>query len=150
MADQLFRYTRQTPSVVYARSREHFFKNNGLYEDKTKYAAAHHQVCAYKSFPNRASTPLKSPFSPSTKLPQLRTPGKSHHPYVASVMGSFASVPAAEKKRLLGAVKTFSIPEGPRIVMHKEGTSKSVANDYHNRETNPGFARNDLGGMFTH
>lgn len=39
---------------------------------------------------------------------------------------------------------------GPASQMVKAPNPRDVMNDFHKRETNSGFARNQLGGIFTH
>mmetsp|Transcript_18617 Transcript_18617/g.18594 ORF Transcript_18617/g.18594 Transcript_18617/m.18594 type:complete len:85 (-) Transcript_18617:29-283(-) len=38
----------------------------------------------------------------------------------------------------------------PKMLKHKAGISHYVLNDFHIRETNPGFARNELGRIYNH
>ena len=48
-------------------------------------------------------------------------------------------------------LKEYKLPEKYEVarIKYMDSTGKTVFNDYHSKETNPGYSRNNLGGFYT-
>ena len=114
-------------------------------------------VHAYEAYPYRGSTPLLSP----RKMNAPRTrPGTSesraHKKLFRSIYDGYTfNSPSQDlKRKLYKASSSGSLmplrPSTPLIVSYKNESKGNLASHYHIRETNPGYSRNALGGLFYH
>ncbi|CAG9334757.1 unnamed protein product [Blepharisma stoltei] len=119
-------------------------------DDVTRYNSANYNVNLYQNYPNRCGTPIKSSrkhHKPGYKFdisPKVRL--------VRDLFDESFSISPEKKKELF--IKAVEAPlrassAQPKILCHKGGAGRAVMNDFHIRETNPGFARNALGGYYT-
>lgn len=143
---------RKSPNPIHkpSRSLNPFYKKIDKLDDVTRYNSANFNVNTYQNYPNRQGTPIKSKRRKSTEGFK-----RSISPKVRLVRDLFGNQlnASSEKTRelFLRAVeapirtKTAQI----NVVSHGGGVSRAVMNDFHIRETNPGFARNALGGYYT-
>ena len=119
-------------------------------DDVTKYNSANFNVYFYKDYPNRSGTPIKCSFK--TKKLEFQRSVSPKREFVTSLMGnSFEMSPEAKNKIIYQAlsaqIRKDTSP--PKLVIVSSGPKGSVMNDFHKRETNPGFARNGSGGFYT-
>ena len=73
--------------------------------------------------------------------------------YLSNIMKSASLVSLDAKKALFTKARQAQIrvsTAGPYTQHLKSQKALDVMNDFHKRETNAGFARNQLGGFFTH
>lgn len=123
-------------------------------DDTTRYNSAMCNVMRYQDFPNRSGTPIKSPraslpASTSRSTPSLKTLKSS---YIKSLVSTQPLLSPSMKQRLEGLALSPTArlsTAGPTVrAIGSRYRCGDVVNDYHMRETNPGFARNELGGFF--
>mmetsp|Transcript_29118 Transcript_29118/g.52095 ORF Transcript_29118/g.52095 Transcript_29118/m.52095 type:complete len:165 (+) Transcript_29118:2907-3401(+) len=118
--------------------------------DVTRYNAATHNVAHYKDFPNRAGTPIRPSLSPKRSVERQRAQSPKYN-LIRSMIGGKEPLREEIRKGLIETAMETPIrvtTAGPTIARHHTGRVGGVINDYHSRETNPGFSRNDFGGGF--
>ena len=119
-------------------------------DDVAKYNSSVNQVAFYKNYPNRSGTPIKIRKSP--EQPKVETSGNDKNRHLQKILQStFTDDMPIDPQLLKNALKAeLRIGStGPGINTHGNATNASVMNDFHNKQTNPGFARNNLGGFYT-
>lgn len=122
-------------------------------DDVTRYNSANTIVTRYQDAPNRCSTP-KRPNTEGLWVRSLKKPPPSPRTfYLTTMMRSASFVSPEAKKQLFGMARNARIrvsSQGPYMQKTRSQKALDVMNDFHKRETNAGFARNQLGGFFTH
>ena len=120
-------------------------------EDTTKYNSSVYNVMHYQDFPNRSGTPIKSPRA-SEQGRIFRSTPSLKQTYVNSLISTEPLVSPKMKRRLaeLALSPTLRLQTAGPTVSAFRSSSRcgDVLSDYHMRETNPGYARNELGGFF--
>lgn len=119
-------------------------------QDITRFNSATNKVAHYQDFPNRSGTPIK-PSSPRSQPAQQRSPHPYKYGLIKSLLGGQGPVRDEVKKGLIEIALQAPIrgsAPGPVIARHSTGRFGEVVSDFHSRETNPGYARNDFGGGF--
>ena len=133
-----------------SRSLNPEFSQKSKQDDVTRYNSANYNVYFYKDYPNRAATPNKT----ISKRKDLQYQ-KSISPkkiFLSKLMNESFIVSKDAQKKILGSAMIAQIRydrSPPRINIVTPGPKGFVMNDFHNRETNPGFARNGSGGFYT-
>ncbi len=127
------RPTRSRQRLVYrcARSSHPLFAEAYRLDDATRFNSSNHQVNLYQDYPNRSSVP---------KPPPLTAPVKKRDPITPELYAEVMKLVRAQGLRMRTAT-TVRVFGGQKRL-------PDVMNDFHVRETNPGFARNELGGFF--
>jgi len=127
--------TRTRQRLVYrcARSSQPLYNEPYRLDDATRFNSAQHQVALYQDYPNRSSVPKPPPLaSPASRKRDVLTPELY-----------------AEVMKLVRGHRLRMRTAGPMVrVFGGQTRLPDVMNDFHVRETNPGFARNELGGFF--
>ena len=122
-------------------------------DDVTRYNSARCIVTRYQSTPNRTATP-KRPATQGLFVPSLKKrPPSARTFYLTTIMRSASFVSPTAKQQLFDMARNATIrvgTTGPTLQRAKSHKAMDVMNDFHKRETNAGFARNQLGGFFTH
>ncbi|CAG9331929.1 unnamed protein product [Blepharisma stoltei] len=147
-----YSYFKKQPYVNYSRSKEIFYDDIGTTNDKVLYNTTHFNVFRYQCSPNRDETPIKPPARAQT-TGFLRRRQSRQELMLSTMASKFSNIDPRKKQELIGLAKTTKLRSDesyPRLVSHQSRRLPFVMNDYHIRETNPGFARNDLGNFFTH
>lgn len=152
---RLMTYRRPTKSLfAVSRSFNPEYPNIDKLQDVTRYNSHAYNVTHYRDYPNRIGTPKKPSrsqtatmherLSVSPKLAKLRSLVTDIAPLGDDVRRSLMKSALNSPMRLDSA--------GPKIVQHGCGRLGFVMNDYHSRETNPGYSRNHQfgGGFYTH
>ena len=120
--------------------------------DTVRYNSAMNNVAHYPDFPNRCGTPIKLPNPPSSSSTKLYSQPSPQERYIRSLMSSEPLI-SLETKRAIARMALQSTLRGQTAVLRMKALRGSrpgdVLNDFHVRATNPGFARNELGGFFT-
>lgn len=136
----------------YSRSVNPRYKHIHRLDDATRYDCSTFNVSHYQDYPNRAGTPKKSPGrrrNSSKKAITSVSVGQDALKKLVSGL-SFSSIEVRE--RLAAQVREAPLrlkTAGPLIAKVAGGRVSAVMNDFHVRETNPGFARNKMGGFYT-
>ena len=121
--------------------------------DKVLYSTANNLVTNYSSYPNRQGTPIRLPTLRRKSRRGTRTFAPSEQ-FVQALVHSHANIGNNLRGMLYATAMNANIGKQNmqlRIVRHNPGRAGYVINDYHVRETNPGFSRNEFGGrFFTH
>lgn len=141
------------PPVFYSRSKEIIHAPINKIQDVTRYNSAKFNVYHYKSNPNRESTPIKAPSKTQTTQEFLSPRKTQKEMMLLSIAKSFDNLPKTVQQTFVveGAKTPIRAHTSlPLISDHHSRKIPFILNDYHIRETNPGFARNDFGGFFTH
>ena len=133
---QLSFSTTRNVKPNYSRSRNLEYESISKLDDVTKYNSPAHQVAFYKNYPNRSGTPIKINRPQAGKRANDKTrPGISGRNDIN------------DSQMTKNALTTGNA--GPCLNIHGSTTNSFVINDFHNKQTNPGFARNNLGGFYT-
>jgi hypothetical protein len=147
-----FSYTQKQPYVNYSRSKEIFYDDIGKTRDKINYDSKACNVFRYQCSPNRDATPIKPPKRVQTTGFMSRRKSKQEL-MVLSMAKTFSNIDEKKKQEIIDMAKCTNLRYSeslPRFTGYKSRRLPFVINDYHIRETNPGYARNDLGNIFTH
>lgn len=142
-------------SLVYNRSHNLSYPDIHRMDDATKYNTSVKRVTHYQNSPNRLGTPKKPPdtLRPVRARTFLRCGlEKSQDSYLTGIMNSW-HIRDKARKELTTLAQTARISfgnKGPMFRKVRGDRGLDVYNDFHIRETNPGFARNEYGGFFTH
>ena len=116
-----------------SRSTHPLFSEPYRLDDATRYNSAFHHVNQYQDYPNRQSVPKPPPLTSSLSR---KKPGITREDYL-------------EVMKLVRGHGIRMRTAGPMVrVFGGHSRIPDVMNDFHVRETNPGFARNELGGFF--
>lgn len=122
-------------------------------DDVTRYNSAVHVVTRYQSSPNRCATP-KKPTTQSGLVRSLKKrPLSPRSFHLSTIMKSTSLVSLEAKRELMTKARCANLrisTAGPITQAVKAHNPQDIMNDFHKRETNAGFARNQLGGIFTH
>jgi hypothetical protein len=140
---------KRTVFLRSARSVNPDYRNLDKLHDVTRFNSATYNVAHYQDFPNRQGTPIKAPRSP--KSVERRTVHSPKYKHIKSMIGHKAPLRTEVVNGLIESAMLAPIratTAGPTITRHRSGRLGGVINDYHSRETNTGFARNDFGGGF--
>lgn len=151
-SNSVYTGTLRKPQVTYSRSKDLFYSDIHKGDDVTRFNTKNFNVTCYQSFPNRKSTPIRPPQKPNFNTGFKPSPDTKKE-YLKGMLRSQSSVGTYLKKSLLSKAAESNIrmnTGGPKITVHGSGKLPFIMNDYHIRETNPGFARNELGNFFTH
>ena len=126
-------------------------------EEVSRYNTWQKNVHAYEEYPYRGKTPLLSPRK--KKAPKYR-PGTSetraHKTTFRKIFDGYTfNSPSPDlRRKLYNASSHGSLmplrPSTPLIVSYKNESKSNLVSHYHIRETNPGYARNALGGWYFH
>lgn len=120
--------------------------------DTARYNSATHNVAHYQDFPNRAGTPIKPPPTRAQTSRGNQSAPSLQELYIRSMLTAEPLVSAEMKRRIAKMAQHSTIRLQKAVVHVREfhGSSRcgDVMNDFHVRETNPGYARNELGGFF--
>ena len=133
-----------------SRSLNPEFSQKSKQDDVTRYNSANYNVYFYKDYPNRGGTPIKT----NSKMKSLKYQ-RNVSPKVTFInrlmKENNAINPEAQKKILSSALSAQIRVDysPPRINIVDPGPKGFVMNDFHKRETNPGYARNGSGGIYT-
>jgi len=122
-------------------------------DDVTRFNSAVHEVTRYQSNPNRAATPKKPDSQGGLVRSLKKRPLSPRSFYLSTIMRSTSLVSLQAKQDLMAKARSANLrvsTAGPATLAMKAPNPQDVMNDYHRRETNAGFARNQLGGIFTH
>ena len=141
------------PQVNYSRSKEILNAAMSKLQDITRYNSYKNNVYFYKSSPNRGDTPIKVPKTPKTGQEFYKPKKTNQELFLLNIARSFENIPTETKKKFILQGTKSQIRLGttlPSMTEHRERKNPFILNDFHIRETNPGFARNDYGGFFTH
>ena len=141
------------PYVNYSRSKEMTNGSVSKIQDVTRYNSSNCNVYLYKSSPNRGHTPIKAPMSNKTSQGFYSPRKTKQELMLLGIAKSFQNLPMETKKKFVleGSKTQMRITTTlPSMTEHRMRKIPYVLNDFHIRETNPGFARNDFGGFFTH
>lgn len=145
-------YSKKQALVDYSRSKEIFYEDAGKTNDKVLFHTNNNNVFRYHCSPNRDSTPIKPP--PRAQTTGFLSRRQSKQEMMISTMASkFTNINQQRKQEIIDLAKISSLRYSeslPKLVSLGSRRLPFVINDYHIRETNPGFARNDLGNFFTH
>lgn len=119
-------------------------------DDVTRFNSSHYCVTFYQDYPKRDGTPIK--VKSENRAVGYR---RSTSPKVEFVKSLFrtSSIGSDDKKKELFAKAmgaNLRSPDKPKMQKVTTGTIGYVLNDFHIRETNPGFARNELGRIYNH
>jgi hypothetical protein len=141
----------KSPQVSYSRSKELSSTFHHRLQDKTLYNSANYNVFLYKNAPNRGPTPIKAPTNKSTG--GFLSPEKTEEvKMLTRIAKSYSNIPFPKRKELINEGSRAPIrlqTTLPQMTTSKVRKIPFILNDFHIRETNSGFARNDLGGFFT-
>lgn len=141
----------KSPTVSYSRSKEVTVPYLHRMQDKTLYNSANFNVYLYKNTPNRGSTPIKAPGTRTAS--GFLDPEKTNEAkLLMRITNSYTNLPVTTKKKIIDEASRAQIRIStclPKMSQSKVRKIPFILNDFHIRETNPGFARNDLGGFFT-
>jgi hypothetical protein len=141
----------KSPTVTYSRSKEVSGTYMHRVQDKTLYNSANFNVYLYRNTPNRGPTPIKAPGSRSSGG-FLKTGKTEEVRMLMNITKSFSNLPVGTKRKIIDEATKAQIrvqTSLPKMSQSKVRKIPFILNDFHIRETNPGFARNDLGGFFT-
>jgi len=134
----------KSPNIHVSRSFNPTYNEVSKLDDVTRYNSSAHNVNFYQDYPNRQGTPIR---------PQRRNQSVSYRkpvPEKVKFLNSLFTDSNLKSKLFSTAAKAnLRTSNNLRIVKHTAGNNKFVMNDYHNRETNAGFARNEAGGFYT-
>ena len=133
-------------TVDYSRSRDPKHPSISKQDDVTRFNSFNHRVAFYKNYPNRSGTPIKID-RPQTKKAYRKSVSPRVHQLQRYFEQSGTHNPELFKQALNADLRAQR--NMPSINAHPSGPVSFVMNDYHNKETNPGFARNDMGGFYT-
>ena len=136
-----------------SRSLNPAYKEIHKLDDVTRYNSSSYNVTRYQSSPNRASTPKKPQSSGGLVRSLKKRPPSPRTFYLTGILKTASLVSLDSKKQLFGMARSANIrvsTAGPFMQSVKSQKALDVMNDFHKRETNAGFARNQLGGFFTH
>lgn len=136
----------------YSRSINPRYRDIHKQDDVTRYDCSIHNVSHYQNYPNRVSTPKRSPKRRRQSAPRTDRPASPKEQYVQTLLQDTSLVSPEVKQRLAVHAKEAALrvtTAMPMMVRNGPGRLNAVINDYHIRETNPGFARNKLGGFYT-
>jgi hypothetical protein len=132
-----------------SRSINPEFPHISKLDDVTRYNSANFNVYSYKDYPNRSGTPINPGNKPrSIEYETRKSPKKE---YIKDLMrNTGVASPEAKKLILVNALSAELKVNAslPKITTIPPGPEGSVMNDFHKRETNPGYARNGSGGGF--
>ena len=143
------KYTRSKKSSQASRSINPEFPQISKQDDVTLYNSANFNVYFYKDYPNRARTPIKSE-SPCRPLGYKHSVSPKKQ-FITTFM-NYANVDPDVQRSIVkyamdAPIRTDLSP--PKLASVQPGSKRFVMNDFHKRETNPGFARNSSGGYYT-
>ena len=143
--------TFKSPQITYSRSKE--LSSTYMYrlQDKTLYNSANCNVFLYKNTPNRGSTPIKAP-SGKRSVGFLEPESTEEVKLLTRIAKSYTNIPFPKRRQLIseGAKAPIRLQTSlPHMTNSKVRKIPYILNDFHIRETNPGFARNALGGFYT-
>ena len=122
-------------------------------DDVTRYNSAVHVVTRYQSSPNRAATPKKPTTQGGLVRSLKKRPLSPRSFHLSTIMKSASLVSLQAKRDLTIKARSANLrlsTAGPSTLAVKASNPQDILNDFHKRETNAGYARNQLGGIFTH
>lgn len=139
--------------VDYSRSKEIGNAPINKIQDITRYNSSNCNVYFYKSSPNRGETPIKARQS-QTVSKGFFSPRKTQQELMLfGITKSYGNLPMETKRKLVMEASRSNLRITtilPNMTRYQTRKIPYIFNDFHIRETNPGFARNDFGGFFTH
>ena len=144
--------THQRTYNWYSRSINPRFKDVHKQDDVTRFDCSIHNVSHYQDYPNRDTTPKKSPGRRRQSAGRMERSQSPKEEYVRTLMQDATFVSEEVRQKLVTHAKEAALRVKtaiPMMVRAGPGRLNAVINDYHIRETNPGFARNKLGGFYT-
>ena len=135
----------------YSRSVNPRYREIHKLDDVTRYDSRVCNVTHYQDYPNRAGTPKRSPGRrrSAKRVSQSTT---SHPDPILKMVSNLSFSSSEIRDKLASRVREGPIrlkTAGPLIAKVTAGRDGAVMNDFHVRETNPGFARNKMGGFYT-
>ena len=144
--------TQQRSYNWYSRSINPRFRDIHKQDDVTRYDCSIHNVSHYQDYPNRCPTPKKSPQRRRQSAGRTDRSPSPQEEYVRTLMQEATFVSPDVRQKLLSQAKEAALrvkTAVPMMTRAGPGRLNAVINDYHIRETNPGFARNKFGGFYT-
>lgn len=144
--------TQPRSSNWYSRSINPRYRDIHKQDDVARYDTSVFNVSHYQDYPNRLSTPKRSPQRRRQSASRTERSPSPQEMYVQTLLQDASLVSPEVKKRLATQAKEAALrikTAVPITVRAGPGRLNAVMNDYHIRETNPGFARNKLGGFYT-
>ena len=133
----------------YSKSRDPHFPSIAKQDDVTRYNSLTHRVAFYKNYPNRCGTPIK------TEREKCKPSFRKSIPARTQKLNELFRKSAGDwsvDKQLYKTALNANLRLGmalPSQTQHFTTGPGYVMNDFHIKETNPGFARNALGGFYT-
>lgn len=149
LCNTLAGFHRQSLAADYSRSRNSQHKKIEKQDDVTRYNSSNNNVAFYQNYPNRSGTPIKSPYARKPQSYRKVVPVKTKLVREVLKQTSNGERVSQELYQLALKANLRSAASTPNISSHPGGREGYVLNDYHKRETNAGFARNDTGGLYT-
>ena len=133
-----------------SRSINPEFPHISKFDDVTRFNSANYNVYFYKDYPNRTGTPIKSERkNKHLGFRRSMSPKKEH---LMRLIHNGHETSTDFKQTILNhameaPLRTDTSP--PKVKLVAPGPVGSTMNDFHKRETNPGYARNGSGGFYT-
>ena len=133
-----------------SRSINPQFPHISKFDDVTRFNSANFNVYFYKDYPNRSGTPIKT--QQRTVNSGYRRSLSPKKQQLLHLIDNGNSIDQNLKRTLLekalqAPLRTDTSP--PKVNLIAPGPLGSTMNDFHKRETNPGYARNGSGGFYT-
>ena len=149
-ASMLSSFQRTTVSANYSRSKDVVYSSISKQDDVARFNSSINRVTFYKSYPNRGDTPIKA--AKTARGQTTRACGQRKERIVKEIFRKYDNGFSTNRNGLYLKHKQGERPTEisfPKIRTFLPADAKFVMNDFHIKETNPGFARNNLGGFFT-
>lgn len=142
----------KTPKSAFkvSRSLNPEFPHISKFEDVTRYNSANYNVYFYKDYPNRQGTPIKA--KRTNNVLGYRKSLSPTKQKLMDIIEKGAQVSANVKRTLIETAMQAQLRSDAsplKMVKVAPGPGSSTMNDFHKRETNPGYARNGSGGFYT-
>ena len=133
-----------------SRSINPEFPHISKFDDVTRFNSANYNVYFYKDYPNRTGTPIKT--EKRSKQGGFRRSLSPKKQQLMRLIHNGHETSGDFKQHILShamqaPLRTNTSP--PRVNYVAPGPVGSTMNDFHKRETNPGYARNGSGGFYT-
>ena len=144
--------TQPRSSNWYSRSINPRYRDIHKQDDVSRYDCSTFNVSHYQDYPNRVCTPKQSPQRRRQSASRTERSRSPQEMYVQTLLQDTSLVSPEVKKKLMMQAKEAALrvkTAVPLMVRAGPGRLNAVMNDYHIRETNPGFARNKMGGFYT-
>lgn len=145
--------SNRKPEVNYSRSKNLSHASLSKIQDLTRYNSSKCNVYLYKDSPNRQLTPIRAPGYAKTSQGFMPRECDQQMRMLTTIAKGFDNIPTSTKTRFVREASKASLRTNmllPSMTENRIRKIPYILNDNHIRETNPGFARNDYGGFFTH